>query len=130
MDAQAAAAALDDIAALRAATRRSLGYRLASVKLILWGGIVAVANVLTYLFPEKPGRIWIVMTAIGLVASMILGRRLMRAGYGTAWRFLAGFLLFLAFGSGRAGLDHLFIRPSGGDGELIQEDPRYVRDAA
>ena len=39
-------------------------------------------------------------------------------------------LLFLAFGSGRAGLDHLFIRPSGGDGELIQEDPRYVRDAA
>lgn len=98
MDAQAAAAALDDIAALRAATRRSLGYRLASAKLILWGVIVAGANVLAYVFPEKPGRIWIVMTAVGLVASTILGRRLFRAGYGSAWRFFAGFLLFLAFG--------------------------------
>lgn len=98
MDAQAAAAALDDIAALRAATRRSVGYRLASAKLMLWGVVVAAANVLTYVFPENPGRIWIVMTAVGFVASMILGRRLVRAGYGAAWRFLAGFLLFLAFG--------------------------------
>jgi len=35
-------------------------------------------------------------------------------------------LLLLAFGSGRAGLDHLFIRPSTGGGELIGEDPRYA----
>lgn len=98
MDAQAAAAALDDIEALRAATRRSLGYRLASAKLILWGVVVAVANVLTYLFPERPGRIWIAMTAVGLAGSLVLGRRLFRAGYGTAGRFFAGFLLFAAFG--------------------------------
>lgn len=98
LDAKAAAAALDDIAALRAATRRSLDYRLASAKLILWGAIVALANLLAFLFPVRAGRIWIVMTAIGVVASLALGRRLARAGYGGAWRFLAGFLTFLVFG--------------------------------
>lgn len=35
-------------------------------------------------------------------------------------------LLLLAFGSGRAGLDHLFIRPSGESRNLIDEDPRYA----
>lgn len=98
MDAKAAADALGEIETLRQATRRSLGYRLASAKLILWGGIVAIANVLTWFFPEKPGRIWIVMTAVGLIASLILGRRLARNGYGTVGRFLAAFLIFLAFG--------------------------------
>lgn len=34
-------------------------------------------------------------------------------------------LLLLAFGSGRAGLDHLFIKPSPEGKELIDEDPRY-----
>ncbi len=98
MDAQAAAAALGEIEGLRAATRRSFGYRLASAKLVLWGVVVAIANVLAYVFPEKPGRIWIVMTSIGIVASLILGRRLARNGYGPVWRIFAGFLLFLAFG--------------------------------
>lgn len=38
-------------------------------------------------------------------------------------------LLLLAFGSGRAGLDHLFIRPRDEDGVLIREAPPRHRPA-
>nr|WP_269452163.1 DoxX family protein [Tessaracoccus coleopterorum] len=37
-------------------------------------------------------------------------------------------LLLLAFGSGRAGLDHLFIRPSAESRDLIGEDPATRAD--
>ena len=37
-------------------------------------------------------------------------------------------LLLLAFGSGRAGLDALFIRPSHDSGTLIEDDPRLIKD--
>lgn len=98
MDAQAAAAALDDIDALRAATRRSLGYRLASAQLILWGVVVAIGDALTWVAPAQAGRFWIGLTACGVAGSLYFARRLARNGYGTPARSLAGFALFVAFG--------------------------------
>ena len=35
-------------------------------------------------------------------------------------------LLLLALGSGRAGLDHLFVRPSADAGDLIGDDPHHA----
>ena len=99
MDATQAADALGEIEALRIATRRSLAYRLASAKLILWGAIVAVADFMTYAVPVHDGRIWLAMTAVGVIGSGILGRRMARNGYGPVWRIFAGFALFFAFGA-------------------------------
>lgn len=99
MDATQAADALGEIEALRQATRRSLAYRLASAKLILWGAIVAAADLMTWLTPAQAARIWIALTAVGVIGSAILGRRLARNGYGPVWRIFAGFALFFAFGA-------------------------------
>lgn len=99
IDANAAAQALGEIEALRTATRRSLAYRLASAQLILWGVIVAIAYVATFLAPGSGWRVWLVLTAIGVAGSLFQARTMARAGYGPVWRTLAGFALFFGFGA-------------------------------
>ena len=99
MDATQAADALGEIEALRSATRRSLAYRLASAQLILWGVIVALADVATWAAPALAGRVWLALTACGVVGSMVVAWRLARNGYGSSSRSLAGFALFFAYGA-------------------------------
>lgn len=99
LSADEAAAALADIETVRLTTRRSVAYRLASANLILWGAIVAAANLLAWVFPLRGGRIWLGLTALGVVGSLLLGRRMARHGFGPVWRLFAGFALFFGFGA-------------------------------
>src|SRR5262249_10698450 len=65
-------ATLDDIAAVAAAVRQSLTYRVASSALIWWGGLVAAGNIASQLAPRSAGLTWIVLNVVGLVRTAVL----------------------------------------------------------
>ena len=83
-----AADAISIVETVRARTRASVAYRLASDKLIWWGGIVALADVSSRFAPASAG----------LVGSALIGRRLARLGFLRMWRMYAGVAPFLGFG--------------------------------
>jgi hypothetical protein len=70
-----AADALRDINQTEEHSSTLHGYEKASPFLILWGFIWALGYSGTYLFPHYTNMIWLVLGAIGAVASVILGRR-------------------------------------------------------
>jgi hypothetical protein len=100
IDAKEAASALSDIASIAHRVRQSTTYHLASQMLILWGALVFVGNVATYLWPRQGGYIWITVNAVGFLGSCAIGafesRRMRLRTFDL--RTVAAFVLFYAFG--------------------------------
>ncbi len=99
-DAQGASAQIADIEAVRRAVRQSNFYRLASVIVILWGGVTAVGNLASHAWPHSAGSIWICLDVIGVLATSALGLNIRGRGYPRAfdWRTPVAFALFFGFG--------------------------------
>jgi hypothetical protein len=95
-----AASALTDI---ESAARRSgllKGYHVAGPIMMAWGVIWAAGySAMGLLEPERWGLVWLVLDVVGIVSSIVLGRR---SGKGAAkgaygWKFGAGILAVAAF---------------------------------
>jgi hypothetical protein len=100
IDPKEAASALSDIGSISRRVRQSRIYDIASLMLILWGALVFVANIASFLFPRHAGYVWIGANVTGIAGtfavSALAGRR---AGVpGSDLRMAAAFLLFFAFG--------------------------------
>jgi hypothetical protein len=100
IDPQQAAAALSDIDSIVRRVRQSTIYQLSSLMIIMWGGLVLVANIASFLWPRSAGYIWIAVYVIGIAGSFVVSAfghtRTGVRSFDT--RMLMAFLLFLAFG--------------------------------
>ena len=100
IDSQQASAALAEIDDIARRVRQSHTYDLASRMLVLWGALVFVGNIASFLFPRYAAYIWIVVNLTGLAGSFAIsavGRP--RSGARVFdLRILAATLLFFAFG--------------------------------
>ncbi|CAN5421944.1 hypothetical protein BH10PSE3_BH10PSE3_18530 [soil metagenome] len=94
-----AASALTDIESMAGRSRLFRGYHVAGPILMVWGVIWALGYSGMGLLPsEQWGLIWLPLDAIGIVASIVLGRRGKgRAGAAPAWKMWAGALTIVAF---------------------------------
>jgi hypothetical protein len=93
-----ASKALADIDAVIQKVKQSRDYRIAGAMMILWGVIVAIANLVCIAAPRWSGWIWLAMDALGVAATLaMLQRGLPRRARFPA-RFLAAVLLFFVFG--------------------------------
>jgi hypothetical protein len=100
IDRQEAASALSDIDAIVRRVRQSRIYILASLMLILWGALVFVGYVASWLSPRNGGIVWIAIYVAGIAGSFMVSKY-DRARDGVRTfdaRMLAAFLLFVAFG--------------------------------
>jgi FtsH-binding integral membrane protein len=100
IDRQEAASALSDIDAIVRRVRQSRIYNLASLMLILWGALVFVGYVASWLSPRNGGIVWIAIYVAGIAGSFMVSKYY-RARDGVRTfdaRMLAAFLLFVAFG--------------------------------
>ena len=100
IDSREASAALSDIEAITRRVRQSQIYRLSSLLMILWGGLVAGGNIITYLWPIYATMAWLGVYVVGIAASVTIGG-MERARSGTHTfdlRVLTAYLLFFAFG--------------------------------
>jgi hypothetical protein len=100
IDRRQATEALTDIDEIVGRVRQSRIYNFSSLMLIMWGALVFAGYVTSYLWPRSDGLIWIVLDVIGLAASLAIGASTrQRTGVNTfSTRFLAAFVLFVAFG--------------------------------
>lgn len=95
MNPQDAAAALSEVEQTQWRSARSLGYRIASSHMILWGGIWALGYGLMAALPtEAWWKIWLPADVVGVAASMWIGLQRNRGGRNPAaardtWRSLA-----------------------------------------
>jgi hypothetical protein len=100
IDSQQASEALSDIGEIVRRVRQSQIYHLGSLIMILWGALVFVANIATYLAPRYGGYIWIAVNVVGVACTLAI----IASGYsGTGvrrfdFRMLVAYLLFFAFG--------------------------------
>ena len=72
IDAKDAASALSDIASVARRVRQSTIYRLASLMLILWGGVSCVGYLLTYLSPPTAYSTWVAVYIVGIAGSIVI----------------------------------------------------------
>jgi hypothetical protein len=92
-----AAKALSDIDEMVRRVRQSQTYDIASLIMILWGGLVLSGNIATYLWPRDGYHIWIAVNAAGALATLAL--IYFRAeGRSFDVRMLVAYLLFFVFG--------------------------------
>jgi hypothetical protein len=100
IDPQEAATALSDIDAIVQRVRRSRIYNLASLIAIMWGVLVFVGNIATFVWPRYAGYIWVSVNAAGVAGTVAISAfGSPRTGVPTFdFRALAAFLLFFAFG--------------------------------
>src|SRR5437868_9925753 len=100
IDAKQAASALSDIASIAHRVRQSTIYNIASLMLVLWGVLVFLGNIGSYLWPRQAGYIWIAVNATGFAGSCAVGvferRRMGIRSFDL--RAVAAFVLFFAFG--------------------------------
>jgi len=98
--AKAAASALSEIASIAYRVRQSTTYNLASLMLILWGVLVFVGNIASFMWPREAGYIWIAVNTAGFAGSCAVGvferRRMSMANFDL--RAVAAFVPFFAFG--------------------------------
>ncbi len=100
IESQEAAAALDDIEQIVRRVRQSRIYDLASLMMIMWGGLTFAGYLVTYLSPRSAGYAWPVVYALGIVGSFAISA----FGYSRTRirtfdaRMLLALLLFIAFG--------------------------------
>lgn len=95
-----AASALADIESTAGRGRLLKGYHIGGPILMVWGVVWAAGyTAMGVLPPERWGLVWLVLDTIGIVSTVLLGRRggngAARAGYG--WRIMTGILAVLAF---------------------------------
>lgn len=100
IDPKEAASALSDINEIAHRVRQSTIYNFASLMLIMWGVLVLLGNIASYLWPREGGYIWLALNAVGLAGSFAIGifesRR--TSVHSFDLRMVAAFLLFFAFG--------------------------------
>ena len=100
IDSREAAAALSDIDSIARRVRQSRFYNFASLMLVLWGALIFLGNVASYLWPAQAGYIWIAVNAAGLVGSFAVSafdtRRMGARSFDL--RMVTAFVLFFAFG--------------------------------
>jgi hypothetical protein len=100
IDAKQAAAALSEIELVVRRVRQSRIYNLASLMLMLWGTLVFVGNVGSYLWPRQAGYLWVAINAAGVAGSIAISA----IGHNRTGvrsfdvRMLVALLLFFAFG--------------------------------
>jgi hypothetical protein len=100
IDARQAAQALSEIDGVVRQVRQSRIYDIASLMLIMWGALVFVGNVGTYVWPRTAGYLWVAVNAAGVAGSFAISAfRHNRTGARTFdLRMLMALLLFFAFG--------------------------------
>jgi hypothetical protein len=115
IDPKEAASALSDIESIVRRVRQSTVYNLASLMLIMWGVLVMVGNITSFLWPRTAGYVWFAVDATGIAGSFAISA----FGYPRTrirtfdFRMLVAFLLFLAFGIFCSGFGHFTPRQSG-----------------
>jgi hypothetical protein len=101
IDAKEAASALSDIASITHRVRQSTTYNLASQMLILWGVLVFLGNIASFLWPRNAGYVWVTVNVAGFLGSCAIGvfekRRLSLRSFDL--RAVAAFVLFFGFGT-------------------------------
>jgi hypothetical protein len=109
IDPKEAASALSDIEAIVHRVRQSTIYNLASLLMIMWGGLVFAANIASFLQPRSAYYIWIAVYLVGIAGSFAISaadhaRTRIRS---VDIRMLLAFLLFIAFGIFSCWLGHM-----------------------
>jgi len=98
MDAAQAGAILAEVDSIVAKVRQSSLYRLTGALLVLWGAIVVAADLVGFVWPRGSVWTWAAANALGAAASFAMLRGAAEAPRSLAWRFLAAFAVFVAFG--------------------------------
>lgn len=100
IEAREAGALLSDIDRIGRDVRRSLLYRRTSSMLLLWGPLVFIGYLLTFLIQGAAGIIWPIVIAAGIGGSVIIGAvSARREGVHTFdARMFTAFVVFIAFG--------------------------------
>jgi hypothetical protein len=100
IDQKEASAALADIDDIARRVRQSTIYRIASANLIMWGVLVFVGYLGTYLLPRSAYLIWAAVTIIGMAGWIALAAWQRRRAKVRSFnlRVLVAVLLFVAFG--------------------------------
>jgi hypothetical protein len=99
-DPKEAASALSDIDFIARSVRQSTIYQLSSLLIIMWGLLVVVGNLGSFLWPRSAGLFWLAVYVAGIAGSFVInGFSYSRTGIRTFdGRTLIAFLLFIAFG--------------------------------
>jgi hypothetical protein len=100
IESQEAAAALNDIEQVARRVRQSTVYNLASLMLIMWGALIFVGNLMSFLLPRSNGWVWLAVHVTGIAGSFLISAlNYPKTGIRTFdLRMLVAFLLFVAFG--------------------------------
>jgi hypothetical protein len=115
IDPKEAAFALSDIDAIAHQVRQSRIYDLASLNMIMWGGLAFAGYLVTYLSPRNAGYAWPVVYVAGIAGSFAISA----FGYSRTRvrtfdiRMASAFLLFIAFGIFSSWLGHFTPRQLG-----------------
>jgi hypothetical protein len=115
IDREQAASALSDIDSIVSRVRQSRIYNLASLIMMMWGGLVFAGYLLNFLSPRNGAVIWIAVYVVGIAGSF-LGSRYNHARDGIRTfdlRWLVALLLFIAFGIFCSWLGHFSPRQLG-----------------
>ena len=102
IDPNEAAASLQDIATIERRTREALCYAGSSTIFVMWGILVASGYGLAELYPRSAWITWLAVTAVGIVATALIGvmRRRARPREARDWRILWALAALAAFGAG------------------------------
>jgi uncharacterized membrane protein YeaQ/YmgE (transglycosylase-associated protein family) len=97
---QEAASALSDIDAIVRRVRQSTIYHLASLMLVMWGGLTFAGYLASYLSPRSAGYGWLAVYVAGIAGTVVISAfNRARSGIRTFdFRMFTAFLLFIAFG--------------------------------
>jgi hypothetical protein len=100
IDSSEAARALSDIADVTKRVRQSQIYRLSSLLMMIWGGLVLAGNLVTWLAPRWADTAWPIVQGAGVVGSVLVGAvgqtRFGKRSFDS--RVLLAFAMFFAFG--------------------------------
>jgi hypothetical protein len=115
IDSKQASEALAEIDDIVRRVRQSRIYNLASLLMIMWGGLVFAGNVASFAWPRYSGLIWIAVNATGVAGSFAVSAwTYSRTGVRTFdWRMLIAFVLFFGFGLTVCSLGHFGSRETG-----------------
>jgi hypothetical protein len=95
-----AASALDEIDAISRKVRQSIFYQRASVSLLLWGALVFIGYLVTFLAPRHSFYAWMAVYALGIAGSVAIGAfdRKEHVQKSFDWRLFSAFVFFFGFG--------------------------------
>ena len=75
IDSREASEALADINEMTRRVRQSRIYNLASLMLIMWGVLIFAGNIISFLWPQTGGYIWLAVNATGIAGSFVVSAR-------------------------------------------------------